>query len=1355
MAASTTGDGVGLPVWGGILAVCLAADTILDCPGQAQELQRLETWIEELVRRSGTVQNAVEAIAQGRESFELALAANAKSLLAIWNTSSDKLEALAADNASVQHVLDVVSKRLATMDSSTREALTRQLNSLDRIELGLTELSKGQLQADYKLDAILAHASRLPTEHDLSSIVDAQDSCRLRTEALQKRLDESDFSDTTEFADRCLAWVEHLSSVVPATPRILLLERLSEEGVFRLRQLSEDRRGPALARLVRIANLMKPLIPFLDDAGRLRVSSRVAYLESWIDSPDSGLAQLVERNDPFALKYRLAILLNAKKFAEASELVQGSEPVPEWIQQALRAAAHLGNWVEADRLLEWALANAEVRLRNDCLIVYSELLVLLTDRSKPSSDPNSDDEMYPRLKRCWTLLQPLVTPLITVTTRTPADFEILSVSTEIARRLDMSTELQALANVLAQQNPLNSGLAELARVGRISLPRDWPRRLRAEGKQTPERLLLAVALECQLEGRVPAAFAAAKQLAPKLDNKEDRLVLHSVLMEMEHLLPPSERADWQELVATLVNENDRDAKIRSASQHIRAGNLDTAEPLIASLKDPSDANWLQLRGHWLLKKGNAAEAVKVLTEAALQMDLAGQLNEVGCLAIGQKQWPEAMKLFARLLVLRPKDRVVRVNAATAYFALQHFSEALPLLESLAEEYPSEPGYATNAAACLARLGRATEAINLLTNHVAAPEPAQLPVIALAQLLNGEGKRADAFNVLERLRDRFWNNYEFVGVYWTLAYAAEREDRGHQAFLQMRLLQAQGTAPSNILVETTLDQLLDQGKEHAEREKQRALTILRGQLPWLAIAEYRYEPAVRAWSQRTGRRRWLWEDPTNLADAAVYSSNAFTALSHTNDLVPLECPPSGTAVVADLSALITLDQLGLLAATLDFFGAIHIPHSYLFHLLIDGDRLQPHQPSRRTALSALAAAMASGHLAVTSPADDIVPKLLDEHHIDDQPTTSIYHLRDLADALSRAGAITEDQLKALLAISHRPALANAQHPAIEPKDWLQISISTLCSLHSVDLLQLVFDAFKVTLSDDDRATVNGEIHWFATQANLIEVNKRLAATLRDDPRIQRGTSPSPSDNAHKHVATIALDSVQLSAALNMPLLADDRVVQATCCRTRSTSATTSFGTAHVLRALAAHKAITFDQYGTALRKLMEWRYRFILIDPALLKHWALKSLSTIPGPDLMAVARYLHDCCRDPGLFGGLENSNPPTSMSMKFYMTSESAIGEFVGSLWTDVAVPEEKAAAVTAWATSVLLPSPPLSAEPLARALADARHSLFLTHFILTLIGGPDVERGRRGLKVVAEQIGLNAHSLNRVGTEIADALL
>lgn len=306
-------------------------------------------------------------------------------------------------------------------------------------------------------------------------------------------------------------------------------------------------------------------------------------------------------------------------------------------------------------------------------------------------------------------------------------------------------------------------------------------------------------------------------------------------------------------------------------------------------------------------------------------------------------------------------------------------------------------------------------------------------------------------------------------------------------------------------------------------------------------------------------------------------------------------------------------------------------------------------------------------------------------------------------------------------------------------------------------------FRVHLSAEDQGAVHGESVWFEKQERLRADSRALWEFLRDDNRVERhvrcaATAEEVENTDDENVdREVSLEALSLAQRLEVPLLADDRCLQAAALNARPASASSSFSTTQLLESMAVDGHITRERYADSIRALMALRYRFIAPDPELLVFWARRAMTAMPGPDLLAMAVYLRACLRDPGLFGGLEPTDPPSTIAVKFHQAVETAVGEFIGALWSDEAITEERARLFTQWSLSYLLPSPPAVMEPRIRILGALGLPLFWFSLLMRLVRSSragTLDRTRRGLMIVGEAIGVPPHDVIRAATEIIDGI-
>lgn len=199
---------IGLAGVVGIVALCLVTEAASETLEPDDRLSRVETWLEELVRRHGRLDAAVRAIAEGRDSNELVSKSAANNLLTIINVPEDLLGSVAEKDGGVGRLLGLIADRLTQLDSRALAALERQAELLGGIGGAVRTVTERVDGLHQKVDQLLTRQDETPSEEELTATaVDEQDNCRLRIEALQKLFDESEYGKARVFADRCEAWL--------------------------------------------------------------------------------------------------------------------------------------------------------------------------------------------------------------------------------------------------------------------------------------------------------------------------------------------------------------------------------------------------------------------------------------------------------------------------------------------------------------------------------------------------------------------------------------------------------------------------------------------------------------------------------------------------------------------------------------------------------------------------------------------------------------------------------------------------------------------------------------------------------------------------------------------------------------------------------------------------------------------------------------------------------------------------------------------------------------------------------------------------------------------------------------------
>src|SRR5262249_33009691 len=132
-----------------------------------------------------------------------------------------------------------------------------------------------------------------------------------------------------------------------------------------------------------------------------------------------------------------------------------------------------------------------------------------------------------------------------------------------------------------------------------------------------------------------------------------------------------------------------------------------------------------------------------------------------------------------------------------------------------------------------------------------------------------------------------------------------------------------------------------------------------------------------------------------------------------------------------------------------------------------------------------------------------------------------------------------------------------------------------------------------------------------------------------------------------------------------------------------------------------------------------------------------------------VARYVHDCMRDPGLVTLPMGTHVNDTPANRLYLEWIGVLAEFVVKVWIDKQFSRGDAEALTRWAVTECLPSAPPIATP---QVTDSTFRLFLSKL---LIHGTTVDEKARvsdALVYLRKLTGLSDAEYARAVTEVLD---
>jgi hypothetical protein len=290
---------------------------------------------------------------------------------------------------------------------------------------------------------------------------------------------------------------------------------------------------------------------------------------------------------------------------------------------------------------------------------------------------------------------------------------------------------------------------------------------------------------------------------------------------------------------------------------------------------------------------------------------------------------------------------------------------------------------------------------------------------------------------------------------------------------------------------------------------------------------------------------------------------------------------------------------------------------------------------------------------------------------------------------------------------------------------------------------------VSITDSDRESVESDVKTF-------EFQERALSALQDLWRIvDQGTGAEfvsiSKEGTEEDEDGISLLALRLATERGVPLIADDRVLQAVVNNQRGSATNSAYGTADLLKRLFEDGSLDLESYAQSFLQLMRWRYKFLLPPAELLHFFARSYADAVPGFELTAVAQYLHDCMSDPGLLGGLESSTPPVSMALRLYISWHSTIGDFLGAVWTDDEIPESRAQAITAWVSKFMFPGVPISiTEQFHPPMARNVREVAITSALIRATTNKVTPSVPKLLQQLASELGVSQRRLWQIYVEV-----
>lgn len=1099
----------------------------------------------------------------------------------------------------------------------------------------------------------------------------------------------------------------------------------------------------------------------MNSQNKYLLSKKIEELERSISSEAVLKSQSIEK--------AISTLIQNDQLVKAEELILANKLSENWCHKAVTVYVLRNKTEKAKTVIKWAKQNSnKLYIWRLCIYEYAKARWRMMWGYDPEGMIALPGiialEKRKEINEILEVVQPVLLHIEgDESVSNELEAKILFVAINAFWLLRDIEKVRKLALYLETMKPASIGLANLAMMGLVkkgSLKSNFPERLNNENPESFNAKILSQLLRAEIFGQSKNAFESLKAFSLEI-KKEDRLRYCHGLFHVAQFLGKSEIEECIKLSEELLGEENSFCKLAKAEYLLNLGKIDDAEEIAKSCKDDEDPQWLQINAFIQAKNKNFGEAIKDCEKASRLMahpEVFATLGRLATLASEKdnKFRNNIIDAYKSLLDLQSDNPSARHNLAFELARSGRLQEAKEHFKYLSEhasvEDPSGVIYKQNYGNCLMHTEGPEVALVIYDDICSGIDVPVEAVIVKTELLKQVKDPFIAFDFLQQYRDHFWDIPSYVQCYMKVSCQANQDGLMHDALLQIKKLQSQGKASPEIIQEKTLDDLIEYGKQWNERARQIYDFCLKGEMPWTLSDDMLNYSIYMGWLIRTQKLNWVSEEPAITASCSIYATNSFHPLKSNDDKVYLQRlgkPLSNSEVIMDITALITLHRLGLLDKAKRFFKTIYVPTLYLSKLLMDSDKLLPHQYSNVESICEIKKSIDSGGIDVIGDlgtSNNWLFPYINEHSLPEDEG-HYYRLVDILNVLEGNGLVRRDELENIKNITLKATGVDQQHPAIKINDQIIIELSSLKTICNSDLYAAVLDNFKVILSPESKKQVFSDFSHIEHQKRLQEWNKDLRDIISKDS-FEKIDVDLDVENREE----FSLVALKLLTQKALPLYSDDRVIQVATLNDNAQKG--GFGTNVFIEALYSQKHIDVEVLTNIYLQLIDWRYKFVIPPLEVMIYLAEQYSENPPGNELKRIAMYAHDCMRDPGLFCGLEKTaDVPLPIAMKLYLEWLRLAADFIVKCQTNKNINDETADKYTDWTILNLLPTIP-------KYLTVGGHRLSMTKKIVLgaaitqLIYISDIDMGNKILLLLKRKLGLSDVEYNRIVLETIDAI-
>lgn len=1105
----------------------------------------------------------------------------------------------------------------------------------------------------------------------------------------------------------------------------------------------------------------------IDDQRAQLIALRASEVEL-VDGPDEALKVLGAPKDPIRMGATLGILLRAHRYKDATAVIDDAVPHDKWIDLAAYTYAVCGDFTKARLLVDRADGSPALLVTRRTRVAFAEgVSDWLRERRDADSllaTHNWEEDEVSLAHSVIDMLDPVIS-LVKANRAIDGPLQLNAViySVYFAHISGDDDSISRYTSWLIRHIPVPLLVAELCLRGIAECPDNLAGRLRVEHPGDFQAQFLAAVVDRELFGRANEAFDALVALSSVATTEEER---ESVCVGLFETVGNCRSHKIDKAIQVVSEVRPHDSRLLAHLQvfkYIKSGDLKSARQHLEGARDEADGVWWQAHAQIAERMGDEAAAEFAWGKASELLPHRDIIRRSVQVLLNRKKFENAVVALKKLLATSRANVDDLQALSFALIELGDYAQAVDYLRQLVEIDSNNAGYRIALAQCLARSAEISIAIDVLQPLCELEEAPQDAILLQSDLLESDGKPQDGFRLLESIAADHWDEPRFLLTYMHRAHAAGEDRLAHKAFLRLVELKGAGKVPTEMMQEGTLEQLLQHAEDYRSRRDTLQEAVIGGRMPWLFAEDVLGNPPSWAWVLHTQPLKWSSEERQNRAALTIYATNAFAvcATGEKGRVEPIIAPTDLRRAVVDLSALVTLHELGQLQVVAESLDKVILPATYGDLRVRDDSRFGQHQASQETNLIKIRTEIERGHIQVTDGQSD---KCVQIDEYSDTPETRTYRLKDIIRVLDSTQVGAPRDIAELESVAHKQSSADEHYPLFDVGSSLSIDLLTLRTLAGQPIFETVLQVFRVHLESKYLSRLHDEIQARQRAREARQSHNALwtmaadlkAHDLLDWIPVSQG--PGPDDDAEEYVNGIEamhLDSVKLAQELDLPVIADDRVLHILRQQGAAEQSSCAFSTDQLLLWMLERNRSSVAEIALSFRRLMKWRYRFLVPPPSILHEWARESKTRPPGDALLDAAFYLHDCLRDPGLLCGFEQSEPPMPIALRFVTSWVDSIASFLADAWNDGEFSDDSAIALTRWVAEELIPSCPRGLWSHQVGLNLARHAP-RSAFQMATATFPvisDTRRANLGLRTLAQSLGLSEDEFITAALEAIDA--